>query len=393
MYANLFWRYLAHTSLKPLAFEIYKAKGCYLYNRNYIPYLDCISGISVSNLGHSNKKILKSIIKQLKKYSHTMVYGEHIQKPQVLLAKKLIKITNKNFEKVYFTNSGAESVDLALKLSLLYTNKQKIVAFYGSYHGSTLAATSLRRYDNYSYFNFLKNEIIFLRYNDENELERIDKETACVIVEPIQSESGYIKANNSFLQKLREICNYNNALLIFDESQSGLGRTGFYFAYQYYNIVPDILIVAKALGGGLPLGAVLSSSQIFSVISEKHPLIHLTTFGGNPICCSASLAAIDLLEKLLPKISKKEKLFRKYLKHNLINNINGIGLMLGIEFSDPNIVTEIIKHCYDNYILVDWFLFNNKSIRICPPLIIKEKEIKKVCQTIISGLNNISFTQ
>lgn len=388
---TLFYRYLAHTSTKPLAFKVKKAKGIFIYNDKDEPFIDCISGISVSNLGHNNPHIRRAIIRQLHQYAHTMVYGEHIQEPQVLLAKNLIKLSNNNFDKVYFTNSGAESVELALKLSLLYTNRRKIIACYNSYHGSTLAAYSLKN-DKKNYKNYTSFDIDFINFNNLRDLEKIDKKTASVIIEPIQGEAGYLAAEENFLCKLREKCNEYDVLLIFDEIQTGIGRTGMFFAYQHYNVTPDIIVLAKALGGGLPLGAVLAKKNIFEIISKTYPLSHLTTFGGNPISCASANAAIKLIvTKYLKNIPKKEKLFRKLLQHPLIKKINGKGLILGVEMANSKIVPKLIKYCYEKKILLDWFLLNNKSIRIAPPLVIKEKEIKAICKVIIEGLDLYQF--
>ncbi|MCX7955096.1 MAG: aspartate aminotransferase family protein [Bacteroidales bacterium] len=384
---RFFWRYLAHTSTKPLAFYVKKAKGIYLYNEEDQPFIDCISGIAVSNLGHNSQFIKKSIIKQLSDYTHTMVYGEHIQDPQILLAKKLVELSDNKFEKVYFTNSGSESVDLALKLSLLYTRRNKIIACYNSYHGSTLAACSLKYTKKHR--NFMSFEVDFIKFNCLNDLKKIDKNTACVIIEPIQGEAGYIPATLEFLSELKEICDRNKILLIFDEIQTALGRTGKFYAYQHYNVVPDILLLAKALGGGLPLGAVLSSKKIFATISSKYPLSHLTTFGGNPLSCASANAAIDLIvNKYIKTVPLKEKIVRSLLTHPLIKKVNGIGLMLGIELQRSDVVEKVIKYCYNDKILLDWFLLNNKSIRFAPPLIIKEDELKKICLSILNALNN-----
>lgn len=387
---NLFHRYLAHTSTKPLAFKVKKANGVYIYNKQDEPFIDCISGISVSSLGHNNPYINKAIIKQLHQYTHTMVYGEHIQEQQILLAKNLIELSNNNFDKVYFTNSGTESVELALKLSLLYTNRKKIIACYNSYHGSTLAAYSLKN-DQKKYKNYTSIDIEFINYNNIHDLEKVDKKTASVIIEPIQGEAGYIPAKEEFLHKLRKKCNEHNTLLIFDEIQTGIGRTGKFFAYQHYNVIPDIVVLAKALGGGLPLGAVLAKKNVFETISKIYPLSHLTTFGGNPLSCASANAAINLITtKYIKSIERKEKLFRKLLVHPLIKKINGKGLMLGVKMINSSIVPKLIKYCYERKILIDWFLLNNKSIRIAPPLIIKEKEIKIICKELINGLNSLT---
>ena len=384
-----FFKYIALTSNEPLAFYVSRAEEEYIFDENNKPYLDCISGISVSNIGHSRKEIIEAIKQQADKYLHTMVYGEHIQNPQVLLAKKLIELTNNYYNRVYFVNSGAEAVELAIKLCRRFTQRKQIIACKKAYHGSTTGAMSLMSDDSYkaAYGTFI-NDVEFIEFNNIADVDRISNKTAGVFIEIIQGEAGYIPINKEFYNAIYEKCKQVGCLLIVDEIQTGIGRTGKFFAYQHFDKYPDIILLAKALGGGLPLGAILTKEEIANVIKEAPSLGHLTTFGGNPLSCAASLAAIKYIEEnnLIENVNYKEKLFFENLNINNFIKIRGKGLLLALELQNSDLVKKIIRYCFEKGILLDWFLFNDKAIRIAPPLTIKREQILFVCETIKEGL-------
>ncbi|HOU97708.1 MAG TPA: aspartate aminotransferase family protein [Bacteroidales bacterium] len=385
----LFFNHVAQTSDSPLAFQVSKAQGIYLFDENDTPYIDCIAGISVGNVGYSHPKVVKAIQKQSELYLHTMVYGEHIQSPQVLLAQKLASFTQNKLDSVYFVNSGAEAIEGAIKLARRYTGRKQIVACRNAYHGSTTGAMSLMSSSTYqkTYGPFIE-DVAFIDFNHIESLPVITEKTAAVIVEIVQGEAGYIPANKDFLLALKEQCKKTGALLVFDEIQSGMGRTGKMFAFEHFNIIPDLLLLAKALGGGLPLGAILAPKNIMSVFAHNPMLGHMTTFGGNPLCCAASLASIEVLESenVMASIAEKELLFKNLLQHPKIKEVRGIGLMIAIQLDDFNHVLKVIERAFKKHLLLDWFLFNETSIRIAPPLIINNEQIKEVCEIIREAL-------
>jgi acetylornithine/succinyldiaminopimelate/putrescine aminotransferase len=380
-----FFKHIAQTSDSPIAICVKKAKGEYIYDENGKAYLDCISGISVSNIGHQRSEVIEAIKLQAEQYLHTMVYGEHIQNPQVLLAKKLTEQTNFKLDNVYFVNSGAEAIDGAIKLARRYTGKKQIISCKNSYHGSTIGAMSLMNNKQYfdSYGPFLQ-DVDYIEFNNEDSLEKITDRTAAVFIELVQSEAGYIPIKESFLKAVKNKCLSNNSLLVFDEIQTGIGRTGKFFAFEHYNVYPDILLLAKALGGGLPLGAIISTKNIMSVFTHNPSLGHLTTFGGNPLSCAASLASIQYIEKnnLLEKVAIKEKYFLEKLPYNNFVEIRSKGLMIGLQLSSHQEALNIVKHCFNKGILVDWFLFNESAIRIAPPLTISFEQIDYICDVL-----------
>jgi len=385
----LFFNHVAQTSDSPLAFQVSKAQGIYLFDENDTPYIDCIAGISVGNVGYSHPKVVKAIQKQSELYLHTMVYGEHIQSPQVLLAQKLASFTQNKLDSVYFVNSGAEAIEGAIKLARRYTGRKQIVACRNAYHGSTTGAMSLMSSSTYqkTYGPFIE-DVAFIDFNHIESLPVITEKTAAVIVEIVQGEAGYIPANKDFLLALKEQCKKTGALLVFDEIQSGMGRTGKMFAFEHFNIIPDLLLLAKALGGGLPLGAILAPKNIMSVFAHNPMLGHMTTFGGNPLCCAASLASIEVLESenVMASIAEKELLFKNLLQHPKIKEVRGLGLMIAIQLDDFNHVLTVIERAFKKHLLLDWFLFNETSIRIAPPLIINNEQIKEVCEIIREAL-------
>jgi acetylornithine/succinyldiaminopimelate/putrescine aminotransferase len=376
--------------------EIVRAEGQWMFGPNGEKYLDLISGVSVSNTGHRHPRVLKAIADQLDKYLHLMVYGEMIQSPQVQYAGRLCSLLPGKLNNVYFVNSGSEAVEGALKLAKRYTGRQKIVTFGNSYHGSTHGALSVQGSEIYkNAFRPLLPEIYQATFNDESSLSIIDKKTACVIVEPVQAEAGIIWPKNNFLESIRKKCDETGSLLIFDEIQTGFGRTGTLFAFERFGVIPDILLLAKALGGGMPLGAFISSADIMSALVSDPALGHITTFGGHPVCCAAGLASLEvILEENLPENSiRKAGLFRSKLKHRLIKDIRGEGLFLAVQLSEPELTSKVISIAPSRGILLDWFLFCNDSFRIAPPLTINEAEIELACSILIKLLDNADKSQ
>jgi len=352
--------------------------------------MDLISGIGVSNLGHGNPYVQNAIKEQVDKYMHLMVYGEYVQTPQVRFAEKLISLLPDSLQSVYFTNSGAEAVEGALKLAKRFTRRPQIIAFKNSYHGSTQGALSVMGNEEFKQaYRPLLPGISFARFNLVEDLELITTETACVIIETIQGEAGVRVPDNNYMQALRRRCDETGALLILDEIQAAFGRTGKLFAFEHYGIVPDILLLAKALGGGMPIGAFIASHQVMSVLTENPILGHITTFGGHPVCCAAGLAALEVLlnEQLVAGVEAKEALFRKLLVHPLINEVRGKGLMLAVEFESFELNKKIIDRCIENGVITDWFLHCSNSMRIAPPLIITPEQIQKACEVILEAIS------
>jgi len=387
-----FYGFLAQTSKTPVGLEIASAKGILLKDVKGKKYLDLISGIAVSNLGHGNPHVIRAIKEQADRHTHVMVYGEYIQSKQVQFAKAICNLLPKNLNSVYFVNSGSEAVEGALKLAKKYTRRTEIISFTNAYHGSTHGALSVMGNDTLKTpFGPLLPEVKILKYNDISSLKNITEKTACVIIEPIQGEGGTIVPSQSFLKELEKQCKKTGALLILDEIQTGFGRTGKIFAFEHFGITPDIMTIGKAMGGGLPLGGFVANQEIMQVLSDNPPLGHITTFGGHPLCCAAGLAALEVLlkDKFHEQASEKEKLFRTLLKHPAIKEIRGKGLMLAVEFHNEEFCKKVIEKCLKKGIIVDWFLFCPTAMRIAPPLIIKENEIKLACSVIMSAINEV----
>jgi len=385
-----FLSYNAQTTNFPLLLEFERAQGVYLYDKDGRAFMDLISGIGVSNLGHGNPYVQNAIKEQVDKYMHLMVYGEYVQTPQVRFAEKLISLLPDSLQSVYFTNSGAEAVEGALKLAKRFTRRPQIIAFKNSYHGSTQGALSVMGNEEFKQaYRPLLPGISFARFNLVEDLELITTETACVIIETIQGEAGVRVPDNNYMQALRRRCDETGALLILDEIQAAFGRTGKLFAFEHYGIVPDILLLAKALGGGMPIGAFIASHQVMSVLTENPILGHITTFGGHPVCCAAGLAALEVLlnEQLVAGVEAKEALFRKLLVHPLINEVRGKGLMLAVEFESFELNKKIIDRCIENGVITDWFLHCSNSMRIAPPLIITPEQIQKACEVILEAIS------
>lgn len=389
---QLFLQHVAQTSEAPMALEIVKAKGMKQWDKNGKEYLDLIAGISVCNVGHCHPKVVEAVQQQAKQFMHIMVYGEFIESPQVLFAKKLIDYLPLNLNSIYFTNSGAEAVEGALKLAKRFTNKSKIIAFNKSYHGSTQGALSLLG-DEYwrNAYRPLLPDIYHFNFNSDEVLNAIDENTACVIMETVQAESGVVKPNENWILSIRKKCSENNCLLIFDEIQAAFGRTGTLFAFEQFNVEPDILLLGKALGGGMPLGAFVANKEIMQVLTHNPVLGHITTFGGHPVSCAAGLAAFNVLlnEGLHVTVKEKEQLFLDQLVHPTIKKINHAGLWFSIEFENFEFCKKVIDQCVKNGMITDWFLFASNCLRIAPPLIISSEEINWACKKIIQSINEI----
>ena len=387
---QLFLNNLAQTSDSPLALEITKAEGVYLFDISGKRYMDLISGISVSNTGHRHPAVVKAIKDQVDNYLHLMVYGEYIQSPQVKLAGALTKLHPEKLNTCYFVNSGSEAVEGALKLAKRFTGRSKIVAFNHAYHGSTHGALSIIGDESYQTpFGPLLPGIDHIEFNSTEALMAITAETACAIVEPVQGEAGIRVGTFQFLTALRNRCNETGTLLIFDEIQTGMGRTGTMFAFEKYNIIPDILLLAKGLGGGMPLGAFISSHEIMQTLTFNPVLGHITTFGGHPVSCAAALANIEVItgEKLIESVGAKSNLFIQLLsKNKAISEIRSAGLMIALQLDNYAHVKRVIDRCIDHGVILDWFLFNDSSVRIAPPLTISEEQIREACRIINESL-------
>lgn len=390
---QLFLANNAQTTDFPLLLEFVRAEGVYMYNKSGRPFIDLISGIGVSNLGHSNPYVVNAIKEQLDKYMHLMVYGEYVQAPQVRFAEKLVSLLPSVLSSVYFVNSGAEAVEGALKLAKRHTGRSQVIACYNSYHGSTHGALSVMGNEEYKQaYRPLLPGVNFIRFNEPDDLEFITRETACVIIETVQGEAGVRVPDKAYMNAVRQRCLKTGTLLILDEIQCALGRTGKLFAFEHFNIVPDILLMAKALGGGMPLGAFITSNEIMGALRENPILGHITTFGGHPVCCTAGLAAMEVLlnENLIANVEAKSNLFRQLLVHPAIKEVRGLGLMLAVELESFEFNKKVIDRCIENGVVVDWFLHCSNSMRIAPPLIITEDEIRKACGVITEAIDHRS---
>lgn len=387
---QLFLANNAQTTNFPLLLEFERAEGIYMYNTEGRAYMDLISGIGVSNLGHGNPYVINAVKAQLDKYMHLMVYGEYVQTPQVRFAEKLVSLLPAGLQSVYFTNSGTEAVEGAVKLAKRFTARRDIVAFNNSYHGSTHGALSVMGNEVFKQaYRPLLPGVRFVKFNDIGGLDLINNETACVIIETVQGEAGVRVPDISFMRALRARCTETGALLIMDEIQTAFGRTGKMFAFEHFDVVPDILLLAKALGGGMPVGAFIAPDAIMCALKESPILGHITTFGGHPVCCSAGLAALEVLidEGLMNSVPEKEKFFRENLVHPAIKEVRGKGLMLAVDLDSFELNKKIIDRCIENGVITDWFLHCSNAMRIAAPLIITFDEIKKACEVIIEAIN------
>ena len=389
---ELFLRHVAQTSPAPLALEIVKAEGALLFGVDDKEYIDLIGGISVANVGHRHPKVLQAIKDQLEAYLHLMVYGEFIETPQVQYAKLLTQHLPTSLNSVYFTNSGAEAIEGAMKLAKRATNRSQIIAFNNAYHGSTQGALSVIGSEYWrNAFRPLLPAVAHFDYNSSQAIVAITEETACVIVETIQGEAGIVVPSTDWLQAIRKKCSESGTLLILDEVQTAFGRTGTLWAFEHFDIIPDILTLGKALGRGMPLGAFIADQKLMSVFTENPVLGHITTFGGHPVCCAAGMAAMKALldEEMMQTVKEKRQLFQSLLVHKKIKSVRSFGLWLALEFDSFQTNKKVIDSCISGGVLTDWFLFAPNCLRISPPLIISEEQIEKACATILHGCGSI----
>jgi acetylornithine/succinyldiaminopimelate/putrescine aminotransferase len=391
---ELFLQHIAQTSPAPLSLEIIKAEGTMLYDAAGKEYIDLIGGVSVANIGHRHPEVIAAIKKQLDAYLHIMVYGEFVETPQVYYAKLLTDHLPASLNSVYFTNSGAEAVEGAMKLAKRITNQTQIIAFNNSYHGSTQGALSVIG-DEYwrNAFRPLLPDVLHLEYNSFESLVSITEQTACVIAETVQAEAGIIVPSAAWMQALRKKCTATGTLLIADEIQTGFGRTGKLWGFENFDIIPDVLLLGKALGGGMPLGAFIAGRKLMQALTENPVLGHITTFGGHPVSCAAGMAAMKALleEGMISAVKQKEELFRSLLAGSSpkIKAVRSFGLWMAIEFDSFEINKKVIDSCIGQGVLTDWFLFAPDCLRISPPLTISEEGIRKACTTIIQACDTL----
>ena len=391
MMIDNFKKFQAQTTNHPLGIEVIKAEGSYIYDRKK-KYLDLVAGVSVQNLGHCNSELNKSIVNQLKKYSHVMVYGEFVQKPSLQLCKLLNKILPKNLNSTYLTNSGTEAIEAALKLAKRATGRSRIISALNSYHGSTHGSMSVSGFEQRkrAYRPLLPN-IDFIKFNCENDITKIDRSTSCVILETIQGGAGFIEPKQNFLKKISKKCKEVGALLILDELQTGLGRTGKMFAFEHYDISPDILVLGKSLGGGFPIGAMISDISLMNKLKSKPILGHITTFGGHPVISQAGLTTLKIIlrDKLFEKAKISELKFRQRLKHPAIIEIRGKGLMLALILKSNELAKKLVIKSLEKGLILFWLLYESTAVRITPPLNITDKEIKISSEIILKTLDEI----
>lgn len=388
-----FLQHVAQTSDAPLAIAASHAQGIYIHTIDGKQLIDLISGIAVSSLGHSHPKIVAAVQAQAAKYMHLMVYGEYVEQPQVRLAERICSVLPKNLNSVYFTNSGTEATEGALKLAKRFTGRSELVYFQNSYHGSTSGALSVMGDENFkSKFRPLIPDCSMIQYGNFHDLNKITCRTAAVIAEPVQAELGVNVPPKGYLQALQKRCNEVGALFILDEIQTGMGRTGSLFRFEAEEITPDILLLAKAFGGGMPLGAFISSQEILKVFQDNPILGHITTFGGHPVSCAAALASLEILltEDYICHVETKGALFEELLQHPKILKINRVGLLMAVQFESFVQNKRIIDQCIQNGLISDWFLFNSNAMRIAPPLIITLEEIKTSCQIILKSIHEVA---
>lgn len=388
-----FLKYQAQTTPHPLAMEISHAKGSYIYDTNNKAYLDFVAGVSACTLGHKHPKVIKAIKNQLDNYLHVMVYGEYIQEPAVELTKLLAQHLPESLETTYLTNSGTEAVEGALKLARRATGRSQIIAAKNAYHGNTMGSMSVMGFEERKQaFRPLVPDIDFITYNNNDDLQLITPKTAAVILETIQGGAGFIEPKANYLTKVRTRCDEVGALLILDEIQPGIGRTGKLFGFEHYNCIPDILVTGKGLGGGMPIGAFTASRAMMQTLQDHPKLGHITTFGGHPVIAAAALATVKEVtkSKLMAQTLEKEQLIRAHLVHPLITEIRGKGLMLAALTPSADITNQVILKCQNEGLILFWLLFEPKAIRITPPLTITNDEIIKGCKIITHVLDSIS---
>ena len=387
-----FFKYQAQTTNNPISLEVLRAEGSYIYDTNNKKYLDFVAGVSASNLGHKNKKIKKAVLDQIEKYWHVMVYGEFVQEPTVKLCELISNNLPNSLSSTYLTNSGTEAMEAAMKLAKRVTGRSEFIAAKNSYHGNTQGAMSIMGFEERKRaYRPLLPDINFIEFNNENDITLINSKTSAVILETIQGGAGFITPSKNYLKKIKNQCQKVGALLILDEIQPGIGRTGKLFAFEHYGIIPDILVYGKGLGGGFPIGALSSSFNNMSLFKENPILGHITTFGGHPVISAAAHANLKetLASGIIGLVNQKESLFRKYLKHELIDEIRGKGLMLAIILKEKKITSELVSKSLERGLILFYLLFETKAVRITPPLTISNNEIKEGCKIILQTLDEI----
>ncbi|MFN6089712.1 MAG: aspartate aminotransferase family protein [Cyclobacteriaceae bacterium] len=388
---DTFFKKLAPTSPHPFLISVERAEGVYLYSATGKRYIDMISGIAVSNVGHRHPKIVKAIKDQVDKYLHVMVYGEYIQSPSNLLAEKLTSLLPPNLNCCYFVNSGTEANEAALKLAKRVTGRTEMIACRKSYHGSTHGSLSISGNEvKKRAFRPLLPDVKFIDFNNPGDLDQITERTACVIMETIQGDAGVRIPSKEYLQAVRKKCTATGTLLIFDEIQCGMGRTGKLFAFEHFDVVPDILTLAKSFGGGLPIGSFISSFENMQTLASKPMLGHITTFGGNPVCCASALAVLEIMEEenLLATVEAKGKLIEDLLRHSKVKEVRRFGLLFAFDFDSEERVNRIVQYAKEHGVICYWFLSHPNSFRIAPPLTITEAEIREACAIILQAIDN-----
>ncbi|WKN40939.1 aspartate aminotransferase family protein [Tunicatimonas pelagia] len=389
---QLFLNHLGQTSDFPLMLEVERAEGVYMHSTEGKRYLDLISGIGVSNVGHRHPKVLHAIQEQLDRYLHLMVYGEFVQAPQVQLAEALTQTLPDPLDACYLVNSGSEAIEGALKLAKRYTGRPNLVSCLNAYHGSSHGALSVSGSEQFKQgYRPLLPGVSHIRFNHPEDFSQIDEQTAAVVVETVQGEAGVRVADGNYFQALRDHCNAVGALLILDEIQAGFGRTGTFWAFEPYDVVPDILVAAKGMGGGMPIGAFIASQKIMQVLKANPILGHITTFGGHPVSAAASLATLKVIqeEKLLEQVPVKAQQITEHLQHPAIRSIRQRGLMMAVEFESFNLLKPIIDRAIELGVLTDWFLYCDNAMRVAPPLTIRESEIDKACAIILQAIEDV----
>ena len=387
-----FFKYQAQTTPFAAGFEVEKAEGSYIYGKDGNAYLDFVAGVSANTLGHSHPKVVNAIKEQADRYLHVMVYGEYAQEKPVALCQLLAEATPEPLEVTYLVNSGAEAIDGALKLAKRYTGREEIISMKNSYHGNTHGALSVSGNEFHKReFRPLLPMISFIEFNNEEEFSKITEKTACVIAETIQGAAGFLTPSQNYFKNLKKRCEEVGALLILDEIQPGFGRTGKLFSFEHYDMVPDILVMGKGMGGGVPVGAFMSSAKIMKSLQHSPKLGHITTFGGNPLIAAASYATLkEVLDSgLMNEVNEKEALFRELLVHPKIKKVNGRGLMLAVELESPDYTLKVAKRCMEKGLIVFWQLYRNEFMRISPPLTLTQNEIRKGCQIILQALDEV----
>jgi acetylornithine/N-succinyldiaminopimelate aminotransferase len=389
---QVFFQHVAQTSPAPLSLDIVKAEGLFLYDREGVPYMDMVSGIGPSLLGHQHPSITAALHHQVDQYLHTLVYGEFILSPQTRLAAALADWLPSSLNNVYFLSTGTEATEVAMKLAKRYTGRVDMVAIKNSYHGSTQGALSLMSDEYFTgKYRPLLPGIHFMNWNDVSQINMIQESTAAVIMEVVKAETGIHIPDPAFLKAIRDRCNETGSLLVFDEIQSAYARTGTLFAFERYGVLPDVLLLGKSFGGGMPLAACISSRDIMQSLSDNPVLGHITTFGGHPLACAAGLATLEnlLSQPWIDQIPVKESLFKKLLQHSAIIEVRSAGLWLAVEFEDEKILQRVIQNCLKRGLVVDWFLFNTRAMRLAPPINITEAQIQEACARILEALSDL----